>query len=144
MCYQDCHKACLERNKQTIFELMSRFGIHKATLEYRGFDGDGGVNHIAYHSPKAKRMARKVILPYLCVEYHTEGLLKVGLSVITRQMSLHDALAYFALDLLEQEQPHWSVNAGSEGTLILDSKQRQCALKHTAYFTESLTRQVNY
>lgn len=144
MCYQDRHKACIERNKQAIFDLMARYDIDGATLEYCGFDGDGGVNHIAYNSPKVMRIAKKVTLPYQCVEYRTEGLRKVGLNVIARQMSLHDALTYFALDLLEHKQPHWSAYAGSEGTLTLDPEQRKCLLKHTAYFTESLTRQASY
>lgn len=144
MCYQECHKACLERNKQTIFNLMSRFSIEKAVLEYCGFDGDGGVNHIAYGSSKIKRVAKRVIVPYQCVEYHTEGLRKVGVGVVTRQLSLHNALKHFALDLLEQAQPYWTVYEGSEGTLTLDPKERKCLLKHTSYFTESLTRQASY
>src|SRR5699024_213637 len=144
MNYQDRLKECLERNKQAIFELMKRFNIDQATLEYRGFDSDGRVNRITYNSAKTMKVAKKVITPYLCLEYRTKGLRKVDLKVVTRQFSLHSALEHFALDLLELEQPHWAAYAGSEGTLTLDRHQRKCLLNHTAYFTESLTRQASY
>src|SRR5699024_10436200 len=85
MCYQERHKACLERNKQTIFNLMSRFSIEKAVLEYCGFAVDVVVNGIADGVPTIKRVAKRVIVLDQCAEYHTEGLRKVGVAVVTRQ-----------------------------------------------------------
>src|SRR5699024_4178908 len=118
--------------------------IDQATLEYCGFDSDGGVNRITYNSAKTMKVAKKVITPYLCLEYRSKGIRKVDLRVVTRQFSLRSAFEHFALDWRELEQSHCAECAGSEGTLTLDRHQRKCLLNHTAYFTESLTRQASY
>jgi hypothetical protein len=116
-------------NKTAVFEALSTAGIQSVTVKFDGCGDSGQIeevvaltNEAPVHFPDAK----------LTLKATTFG----RDEVITKELSVREAVEELCYGYLEQEHDGWEINDGAFGEFTLNVSERRVVLNFNARFTD--------
>src|SRR5579884_284815 len=117
-------------NKTVLFDALASAGITSVHAEFDGAGDSGQINEVT-------AMAGDQTAEFPCVTIVLNDSEWGKQELVTKNVSLQEAVYELCYGCLEQTHPGWENNDGARGEFDFDVAKRGITLSFTGYYTES-------